>query len=345
MKFLVYFLIAVLGFNGLPSDALSINEEFPIEAQLADFENTISVIDPEVAIKEECENLEVGTISPYWDKITILGESEIDINVKKGNNGLVLELPKGFICYSDRSFIEEIKGTDIIELEVKNIKNHQYLFIQHLPKAKTRIYRDTLNPKKLHIAIAKKENPYPYKVVIDPGHGGFDPGASYNGVHEKNIVLDIALRMEHKLKDLGIDTIYTRRTDKFIDLYERAYISNRTNPDAFISIHNNANKNTSPRGIGTYLYTPRGFQKKERVALATAVQESLIEEFPDWKDWGLIWRNFCVIRETKNPSILIEFGFLSNQKDRELLQKAEIRDRAASAIAKGINKFIHKNDG
>lgn len=345
VKFLLYFLIATLGFSALPSDALNMNEEYPIEEQLSVFEETIEFISPEIKNHETCDTLSINFKNPYWNIVTIDGKREVALNYKEGVHGILIELPKNFLFNGDFSFADEVEGTTILDLELKEIGDNQYLFLQHPPQIPTRIYKDTLDPKKIYIAIAKSYNPYPYKVVLDPGHGGFDPGASYFGVHEKDIVLDIALRMEHKLKDLGIDVVYTRSTDEFIDLYERAYISNDINPNAFISIHNNASKSTAPRGIGTYLYTPNGYQKEERTALATYVQESLTSEFPDWKDWGILWENFCVTRETNNPSILIEFGFLSNPKDRDLLQKEEIRERAAKAITRGINSFVKNNDG
>lgn len=341
MKFLLFFLIATLGFSNLPPDALNRNEDFPIEEQLSTIQETISAIfRPQD--EESCDNISVDSNNPYWDIVTVVGEREVGINIKEGVHGLILELPNNFIANENYSFIEEIKDTDIIDLELRTINNHQYLFLQHRPNSITRVYKDSLNPNIFYLAIAKTLNPYPYKVVIDPGHGGFDPGASYYGVHEKDIVLDIALRMEHKLKDLGIDVVYTRTTDEFVDLYERAYMSNTIDPDAFVSIHNNASTSKGPRGIGTFLYTPRGFQKEERIALATAIQDSLTDEFPDWKDWGLIWKNFCVTRETKNPSVLVEFGFLSNSKDRALLTEEEVRERAAKAIVNGIHTFIKK---
>lgn len=352
MKFLVYFLIAALGFSNLPSGALDMDIQYPIEKQIVELQDTINMIASENTNEEEkildAEKvfIEIDTDSPYWEKVIIYGKHEIDINVKNGKQGLVMEFPKNFIVNGERSFKDEVNGTTILDLEVTNIDNHQYLFLQHKADMPVRIYKDSLEPNIIHIAIAKTLNPYPFKVILDPGHGGFDSGASHFGVHEKDIVLDIALRMEHKLKDLGIDAIYSRRTDKFVELHDRANMSNKINPDAFISIHINAAPIESPRGIATFLYTPNGFQKKEREELARAIQDSLIEEFPDWKDWGILREGFYVIKYTKNPSVLVEFGFLSNPEDRAMLVKEDVRERAAKAIAKGIDIFLkNNNDG
>ncbi|MDK2793872.1 MAG: N-acetylmuramoyl-L-alanine amidase [Caldanaerobacter sp.] len=349
MKFLIFLLIATLGFADLPVEILDKDIQQPIEEQILDLQNTVSLIATEENIKEKeepvPEKLSIDLSNPYWEKVIIQGDYEIDLNVKTGKHGLIMELPKNFIVDGNYSFKNMIYGTAILDLEVANINEHQYLFLQHRPDMPVRIYKDSLNPNIINIAVAKTQNPYPYKVVLDPGHGGHNSGASHFGVHEKDIVLDIALRMEHKLKDMGIDVFYTRKTDEFIELRDRARMSNEINPDAFISIHINGSSNKNARGIATFLYTPNGFQKKEREALARAIQDCLIEEFPDWKDWGLLRDRFYVLRNTKNPSVLVEFGFLSNPVDRSFLVQEEIRERAAKAIAKGIDIYLKNNDG
>jgi len=349
VKFLIFLLIATLGFSNLPAEILDKDIQQPVEEQILDLQETVNLMianeNAEETKKTVPEKLSINSDNPYWEKIIIRGDYEIDLNVKTGKHGLVMELPKDFITEGNCSLKDKIHASTILDLEVANINKNQYLFLQHRPDMPVRIYKDSLNPNIINIAVAKTQNPYPYKVVLDPGHGGHNSGASHFGVHEKDIVLDIALRMEHKLKDMGIDVFYTRKTDEFIELRDRARMSNEINPDAFISIHINGSSNKNARGIATFLYTPNGFQKKEREALARAIQDCLIEEFPDWKDWGLLRDRFYVLRNTKNPSVLVEFGFLSNPVDRSFLVQEGIRERAAKAIAKGIDIYFKNNDG
>ena len=101
------------------------------------------------------------------------------------------------------------------------------------------------------------------RIVIDPGHGGHDPGAHVNGLNEADLVLDVALRLEQLLlKQPGIEVVLTRRTDVFIPLEERTAIANREEADLFLSIHANASRTTKARGVETLLpelrVEPRG---------------------------------------------------------------------------------------
>ena len=91
------------------------------------------------------------------------------------------------------------------------------------------------------------------RIVIDPGHGGHDPGAKGKGVTEAELVLDVALRLEKLLEKVaGVEVILTRRTDEFIPLQERTAIANREGADLFLSIHANASPNAQARGVETY---------------------------------------------------------------------------------------------
>ena len=107
-----------------------------------------------------------------------------------------------------------------------------------------------------------------YKVVIDAGHGGKDPGNRGNGYYEKNIVLNIALEVGKKLEKLDYEVIYTRKDDRFVDLFKRAQIANNSNADLFISIHCDAHSSNA-YGAGTFVLglhaNDRNFQiaKKE----------------------------------------------------------------------------------
>ena len=140
-------------------------------------------------------------------------------------------------------------------------------------------------------------------------------------MHEKDINLDIALKMEHLLKDNGIDVVYTRTTDKFIPLKERSNISNKVKPDAFISIHVNASRQRVDKGSsGFSTHTIKRYNAEERIKLANSIQEELVSSL-GWKDNGIKFDNLSVVRETHAVAVLVENGFISNPKEIALLSK------------------------
>ncbi|WHH60560.1 N-acetylmuramoyl-L-alanine amidase [Petroclostridium sp. X23] len=282
------------------------------------------------------------TDNPYWDKVMIKGSIPADFKIQSQSSPYIIELPENFIEKINNEEVNSVFSKSIEGMSVQSIYDAQYIYINCQKNYPLRIYVDTVDTNILHIDIAKTENPYHSLVVIDPGHGGSDPGAINGDVCEKDIVLDIALRMEHKLKDLGVNTVYTRSTDK--ELYHR-WITDYTNflkPDAFVSIHNNSYEEPGPNGIATYYYTTGDYQKKERISLAQTLQDSLIKEFPKWTDMGIEKRDYWVVRKSDHPGALIEFGYISNPNDLANLIKPEIRERASNAIAAGINSFLKK---
>ncbi|MGE4283666.1 MAG: N-acetylmuramoyl-L-alanine amidase, partial [Clostridia bacterium] len=248
------------------------------------------------------------TGNAYWDKLTIQGNVPAQYQLTSENTPYIIELPENFINEIDTSELNKIISKSILGFSIKSIYDSQYIYLNCDKNYPLRIYIDTMNENILHIDIAKNENPYHSLVVIDPGHGGSDPGAINGDICEKDIVLDIALRMEHKLKDIGVNTIYTRNIDK--ELYYR-WITDYTNflkPDAFISIHNNSYEKPGPNGIATYYYTSEDSSKDQIIKLATLLQDSLIKEFPDWTDMGIEKRDYWVVRKSDSPGALIEFG-------------------------------------
>lgn len=178
-------------------------------------------------------------------------------------------------------------------------------------------------------------------VCIDPGHGGKDPGAVRNGLQEKDITLAIALKLGNILEKHKIKVVYTRTTDKYLSLTERANISNRANADALVSIHTNSAANSSARGLE--IWTSRGQTQGDM--LATCIGEQLMEDFKgvpfraDYSDGDLDKEeNFTVIAKAKAPACLIELGFISNKEDNKL--QTGNQDEFALAIAKGVLKFL-----
>lgn len=332
MKLIIYLLIATIGFSNVPLDAL--NEDVGNIKALSVYESLF--VDEDIEI--ESEEIFFVKDNPYWDKIILKGNQKVDYQELRGENKLILELPAGYISDTNAPRGEFDK---IYDFEIREVKNKQYLYLEFENEHPVRIFEDPLDDNTLHIAIGKSKEPYKFKVLLDAGHGGFDPGASHAGVHEKDIVLDMVLRMEHKLKDLGIDVEYTRDGDYFVVLHHRPRMSNELRPDAFISLHNNGNNNKSMSGNGVYIYTKNNRLVPEKIALAESIRQALKNEFPDWKDHGIIRKNLCVIRDSVDVSVLVEFGFLSNKKDREMLLDETIRDRGADAIAEGIYEYLN----
>lgn len=179
--------------------------------------------------------------------------------------------------------------------------------------------------------ITKKSN---IKIVIDPGHGGYDTGASYSGFEEKNINLLISEKLKNILEGSGITVFLTRDDDGFLSLAERIDITNSIKPNVFISIHANALKTSRQiRGLETYYWSPQS-QK-----LAYHIHSNILKNIKI-PDHYLRKAKFYVIRHTSSPAILCELGFLSNHEDRKLLTSSITQDEFAKALAKGILKFL-----
>jgi N-acetylmuramoyl-L-alanine amidase len=171
-------------------------------------------------------------------------------------------------------------------------------------------------------------------VVIDAGHGGYDPGAVYAGVKEKDLNLKVALRVNEILKSRGINTYMTRSTDTFVPLYDRANIANDMNAVLFLSIHHNA-YNTSEKGTET-LYYPSELSK----AFANIIQGQLPGALGT-KSKGIIQRpNLVVLHATKMPAALAELGYITNSEDREKILSDSFAENAATALCDSVVKAL-----
>ena len=199
-----------------------------------------------------------------------------------------------------------------------------------------RVYDVVYNPKTndTEIHILKSFTKTDKLVVIDAGHGGSDPGATYAGIKEKDLNLKIALKVNDILKNKGINTYLTRSDDTFIPLYDRANIANDSNAALFLSIHNNA-FNMSENGTETLCYP----SDKSR-QFASIVQKNLISTLGT-KDRGIINRpNLVVLHATKMPAALAEIAYITNDGDRKKLQDEQFLDKAAAALADSIMEAL-----
>ena len=172
-------------------------------------------------------------------------------------------------------------------------------------------------------------------VVLDPGHGGRDEGTRWGGVSEKTLTLNIARRVERYLKDRGIQTAMTRRSDVYRSLEGRASVANGFRRSIFVSIHCNADPQRAARGIETFYCGTRGAR------LASSIHRSL-DNRTSTPNRGLKCNGFTVLRRTTCPAALVECGFLSSRSERGLLTTAAYQDRIARAIADGISRSLNR---
>ncbi len=214
------------------------------------------------------------------------------------------------------------------------------------------------------------------RIVIDPGHGGHDPGASGHGIKESELTLDIALRLEKLLQDEpGIEVVLTRRTNVYVPLEERTAIANRESADLFLSIHANASRNIAANGIETYFLSFASTPDAEAVAarensaseramhslpdiikaialnnkidesrdLAAMVQESMITRLRKSnkaiRNLGVKKAPFVVLIGAGMPSVLAEISFLTNRQEAQLLKTPAYKDRIAEALHDAVLKY------
>ncbi|WP_053074981.1 N-acetylmuramoyl-L-alanine amidase [Ornithinibacillus californiensis] len=164
-----------------------------------------------------------------------------------------------------------------------------------------------------------------YTIVIDPGHGGKDPGAiGQDGVLEKDLILDTSIKIAKQLEESGANVILTRADDSFVSLQDRVLVSNESEADAFISIHFNAFDADYVGGINTY-YHHNGKR------LAHEIQQALAEEV-SLRNRGVIQSSYRVIRDNQSPAVLIELGFITNTTELVTLQSENYQDQVARAI-------------
>ncbi|WJI23729.1 N-acetylmuramoyl-L-alanine amidase [Thermosynechococcus sp. B0] len=176
-----------------------------------------------------------------------------------------------------------------------------------------------------------------FVVVIDPGHGGRDPGAiGIGGIREKDIVLDISLQVSQFLQQQGVQVIMTRTTDIDLDLAPRVAIAERARANAFVSIHANAISLARPdvNGLETYFAPGRSSR------LASAIHNSILNSL-NIRDRGVRAARFYVIRNTSMDSALVETGFVTGAEDAANFQNPAWRRQMARAIAQGILNFLH----
>lgn len=172
-------------------------------------------------------------------------------------------------------------------------------------------------------------------VVIDPGHGGADPGAvGIGGIQEKQVVLDVSTQVTNILRQRGLNAVMTRTGDREVDLPPRVSKAEGLKAKVFVSIHANAISLSRPdiNGLETYYYVT-GYR------LARSIHTSIRNKV-SVGDRGIRQARFYVLRKTSMPAVLVELGFLTGSTDAAKLRTATHRKRLAEAIADGITRYL-----
>lgn len=173
-------------------------------------------------------------------------------------------------------------------------------------------------------------------IVIDPGHGGKDVGATgQTGIHEKALTLQTALNIQKELQErTGANVILTRNQDEFLTLTERVDTAKGHSADLFISIHCDAFTSKEAGGMTTYYYHAKDQE------LAHLMHNQLFKPYLNTRDRGVELGDFQVLRESESPSILLELGYISNPEDEQRIQSQAFQTHAAKTITDGIISFL-----
>lgn len=256
------------------------------------------------SITEEGLAVKAVRYSQHEDRFRVVADlkAEADFEVLKLKNGIEISIFKTGDDFTDEPYQED---TDVVIDEDATIANPDGSFI----------------------------------VVLDPGHGGTDPGATYPvgssdpTVKEKDITLSIALKIKENLENAGITVLMTRDGDTYPTLKERVEFANTSEADLYVSVHINAMDNKDEiDGAQVYYHRDSEFGKK----LAKTVYDSIVENTALTKRDIQDGSSLYVIKNTSMPSILTETGFITNEGDREYINTENGQSEIANAISEGI---------
>jgi N-acetylmuramoyl-L-alanine amidase len=219
------------------------------------------------------------------------------------------------------------------------------------------------------------------KIVLDPGHGGKDPGAiGVGGIAEKDVVLSVAKKLAGKLRnEMGVQVVLTRNDDRFVALEDRTATANAEDADLFISLHMNASPNSDARGIETYYLDnttdeaairlaarenstsrrnisdlqfilsdmTQNMKLEDSITLAHRLQGALVDGMAkpmgDVKDLGVKKALFYVLVGARMPSVLVEMFFITNRKEGRAVGRESYQDALVESLYSGIQKFGESN--
>ena len=255
-----------------------------------------------------------------------------ELKVRQEGSRVVLEVTTRLRYYLGKLNAEDEKIALAIEMGVAPLpESNAPLLPPGFAKApKDRVFQRDIPP------VLPSDRP---RIVIDPGHGGHDPGTiGIGGVREKDIILPISLDVAEILRKQDIEVILTRDTDNFISLQGRTDMANDINADLFVSIHANAINLSRPdvNGLETYYY-----QSGRR--LAEVIHWSILNGVKI-DNRSIRRARFYVLRHSAMPAVLVEVGFLTGAVDSSNLKDPNYRRQMAEAIARGIVEYIKQNN-
>ena len=278
------------------------NIEAELNAVINNYKGANIVVEDGISLRKG-ESLDLSEY-PNWE---LSNENTVSIS----ENGVVTPINSGTVFLS-----QEIDGNvHIIEV--------------YVPSKAARYNSNTRN------TVVNRDY---YKVFVDAGHGGSDPGALGNGLEEEALNLQVATKVEAKLKEKGIEVKMSRTSDNYISLQERAEMANAYEADVFVSIHQNSASADTAEGIETY----RHRDKEAHNTYASDIQNNLIKE-TSAKNRGVKTANFAVLRETNMTAALVENGFINNPNEAAKLSDPNYQDKLATGIANGIEKYLKEN--
>ncbi len=331
------------------------------------------------------EKIILSGSDPTTIKILASGPVSCDV-IENSASSVTLKLPVGSIPKS-------IVASGLIkEASLRNNNNHTTITLKMTkdvvvtPKGITNGIKVTFVSKakttttpavQVAASVAKKK----LVIVIDPGHGGKDPGAlGRKGTKEAAMALDVAKRLQALLKAQGHKVYMTRTSDKYVSLKSRTKFANSKKADLFISIHFNANNSNAPSGIETYFLGMHRLTYAKNVALrenaslkydigenaydpnatlndiiATLLTNRFQKESEElaayiqqksaaqtkFKDRGLNQAGFYVLKGCSMPAVLVECGFLTNPTEEKKIRQPAYRQKIASGVALGVQKYVN----
>ncbi|WP_432663162.1 N-acetylmuramoyl-L-alanine amidase [Wukongibacter baidiensis] len=278
-------------------------------------------------------------------EISANGQGGYTKTYDKSKQEVTIKLLKDSIALQDLQM--DIDDSIVKDIKVNDSKSKDYYYI-NVKLAGGTTFKDNTNsndPDKIVFSFTNntiKESEYKDKlIVIDPGHGGHDPGAISPKLKmkEKVVVLDVSLKLKKLLENRGFKVYMTRDDDTYIGLYDRSTIANELGADAFVSVHANAHSKTSVEGVQV-LYHPN--DGRDNKTFAAMTRDALVKELGT-PDKGIIQRpKLVVIRETKMPAVLLELGFMTNPREEKLLEQKDYRQKCAEGAYKGIIEYFDK---
>lgn len=310
---------------------------------------------PELEIETKGNSLIISPSKNIWDIIDIdsngalgtltintLRDTTYNVSYNKHSKIMDIDIPSNAIDLDNNNLLVEDPLIETIKINSTssntNIKIHFRRDIEY-----TQLSGGSTSKIKLEYRRNSNIKPSDRIIVLDPGHGGTDPGTvSKNKTREKDVVFNVTKKLEAELRSKGYNVIMTRDTDVKIDLRERPAIANRNYADIFISIHANSADTASANGI-ELLYAPstKGSVKQEgQLLMNKFILDELIKA-TGATNRGLKERpNLVVLRESKMPATLIEIGFLSNPTEEKLITDSSYQDKIVLAISRGIEKYF-----